>query len=382
VALLAGGLFVYAALAVSSMLTTSAVYDETAHLPAGYTYLTLRDFRMNPEHPPLVKELAALPLLLMDVRMRTALPAWALGQEWEFGHRFLYQWNDADHLLFWGRLPVVALGCALGAAVLLWTRRRFGPVAGAIAFFLCLLSPDVLAHGQIVTTDLAVALFLFLSVIAFHSVTERVTVSRVVLAGLAAGAALASKFSALVLVPILVALAAVVALSSRPLTAARYRAAPREITGVAARLAMLALVLCAIGAIALLFVWATYAFHPRLANDADAAASLSWSRLDRPGAARAGPSRRPRPRHPARCLRVRPRHRPPRHRRTPGVPLRPHLGAGLVVLLPRHVRPEDSGGTPRAARAPPVRAARQGRAPAKGRGSSSGCRWRSTWRQR
>ena len=287
VALLAGGLVVYAALAVSSMLTTSAVYDETAHLPAGYTYLTLRDFRMNPEHPPLVKELAALPLLLMDVRMRTALPAWALGQEWEFGHRFLYQWNDADHLLFWGRLPVVALGCALGAAVLLWTRRRFGPVAGAIAFFLCLLSPDVLAHGQIVTTDLAVALFLFLSVIAFHSVTERVTVSRVVLAGLATGAALASKFSALVLVPILVALAVVVALSSRPLTAARYRAAPRDITGLGPRLAMLALVLFAIGAIALVFVWATYAFHPRLANDADAAASLSWSRLDRPGAARA-----------------------------------------------------------------------------------------------
>ena len=109
-ALLAGGLVVYASLAVSSMRTTSAAYDETAHLPAGYTYLTLRDFRMNPEHPPLAKELAALPLLLLDVRSRTGLPAWQLGQEWEFGHRFLYQWNNADRLLFWGRLPVVALG--------------------------------------------------------------------------------------------------------------------------------------------------------------------------------------------------------------------------------------------------------------------------------
>ena len=69
-ALLAGGHPVYAALAITSMLTKSAVYDETAHFPAGYTYLTLRDFRMNPEHPPLVKELAALPLLLLDVRMR------------------------------------------------------------------------------------------------------------------------------------------------------------------------------------------------------------------------------------------------------------------------------------------------------------------------
>ena len=124
---------------------------------------------------------------------------------------FLYEWNDADRLLFWGRVPIVVLGCALGAAVLLWTRRHYGPTAGAIAFFLCLLSPDVLAHGQIVTTDLGVALFMFLSVIAFQAVTERVTAKGIVLAGLATGAALASKFSALVLVPILVALAVVVA---------------------------------------------------------------------------------------------------------------------------------------------------------------------------
>ena len=286
-ALLAGGILVYASLAVSSMRTTSAVYDETAHLPAGYSYLTLRDFRMNAEHPPLVKELAALPLLFMDVRMRTATPAWTLGQEWEFGHRFLYQWNDGDRLLFWGRLPVVALGCALGLAVFLWTRRHFGLRAGTIAFVLCLLSPDVLAHGQIVTTDLAVALFLFLSVIAFHAVTQRVTATGVLLAGLASGAALASKFSALVLVPILGALAVVVAVSSRPLTLAHFRAAPRPAVGTGPRLAVLALVLFAIGAIALTFVWATYAFHPRLANDPEAAANVSWSRLERPGAASA-----------------------------------------------------------------------------------------------
>ena len=285
VALLAGGLAVYVALAVSSMLTTSAVYDETAHLPAGYTYLTLRDFRMNPEHPPLVKELAALPLLLLDVHTVGASPSWALGQQWEFGHEFLYRWNDADRLLRWGRLPVVALGCGLGAAVLLWTRRRFGLVAGAVAFFLCVLSPDVLAHGQVVTTDLAAALFVFLSVIAFHSVTERVTASRILLAGLATGAGLASKFSALVLAPILIALAVMVALSSRPLPVARYRAAPRDVTGTVSRLAVLALVLLAITAIALAVVWATYAFQPRLGNEPEAAASFDWSRLERPGAA-------------------------------------------------------------------------------------------------
>jgi 4-amino-4-deoxy-L-arabinose transferase-like glycosyltransferase len=282
---LAAGILVYASLAITSMRTTSAVYDETAHLPAGYTYLTLRDFRMNPEHPPLAKELAALPLLLMDLRMPNPSPPWALGQQWEFGHRFLYQWNDGDRVLFWGRLPMVALGCVLGAAVLLWTQRHFGLRAGAIAFFLCVLSPDVLAHGQIVTTDLAVTLFVFLSVIAFQAVTHRITALRVLLAGLATGAAFASKFSAIVLVPTLSVLAVAGALSPGPMTLAPFAATPRKVSGALPRLAALALALLAIGAIALAFVWATYGFHPRLANDPEAAAAFSWARLERPGAA-------------------------------------------------------------------------------------------------
>jgi hypothetical protein len=33
----------------------SAIFDETAHIPAGYSYLKLHDMRLNPEHPPLIK---------------------------------------------------------------------------------------------------------------------------------------------------------------------------------------------------------------------------------------------------------------------------------------------------------------------------------------
>ena len=56
---LGAGLALYATVAVVSMRVKSATFDEAAHLPAGYTYLTLRDYRLNPEHPPLVKTLAA-----------------------------------------------------------------------------------------------------------------------------------------------------------------------------------------------------------------------------------------------------------------------------------------------------------------------------------
>jgi hypothetical protein len=269
---LPAGLVLYAALAVTSMRTKASVFDEAAHLPAGYTYLTLRDFRMNPEHPPLVKELAALPLLFMDVEMRTEGEAWQLHRQWEFGYRFLYHWNDADRLLFWGRLPVVALGCALAAAVFLWTRRRFGGVAGAVALLLCVLSPDVLAHGQIVTTDVAIALFVFLTVIAFQAVTERVSAGRVLIAGLAAGAACASKFSAPVLAPMLAALALVVAVSRQPLPIAVGRER-RTAVRAPAKLGVLALVLVVMAAVALVVVWCTYGFRAHAEN-------FEWSNVE------------------------------------------------------------------------------------------------------
>lgn len=53
---------VFAAQAVCSMRLQSATFDETAHLPAGYSYLETADFRLNPEHAPLAKLLAAVPL--------------------------------------------------------------------------------------------------------------------------------------------------------------------------------------------------------------------------------------------------------------------------------------------------------------------------------
>ena len=48
-------------LAIVSMRQESAIMDEVAHIPAGYSYLTQRDMRLNPEHPPLLKDLSAIP---------------------------------------------------------------------------------------------------------------------------------------------------------------------------------------------------------------------------------------------------------------------------------------------------------------------------------
>src|SRR5438309_3567328 len=93
----------------------SATSDEPIHLAAGYSYWQTRDFRMNLEHPPLAKLIAAFPLLWIHPKLDTTSEAWQKADEYPFGFHFLYG-NDADRLLFWSRTAMVILA-AIGLLV-------------------------------------------------------------------------------------------------------------------------------------------------------------------------------------------------------------------------------------------------------------------------
>src|ERR1700684_3986330 len=72
--------------------TDSAITDELAHIPAGYGYVHNLDYRLNPEHPPLVKALAMLPVLFLNPVFPTSSAAWQteVNGEWDMGTAFLY----------------------------------------------------------------------------------------------------------------------------------------------------------------------------------------------------------------------------------------------------------------------------------------------------
>jgi hypothetical protein len=264
--LLALALAAHAGLALHTMSGNVATFDEGAHLPAGYTHLALGDHRLNPEQPPLVKLLAAAPLLAVDPVVVTDHVAWRSARQWEFGRRFLYAWNDGDRLLFLGRLPMVVLTLILIGAVFVRARRLAGPAAGAMALGLAVLSPELLAHGSLVTTDVAVALFVFLTVAAFDRLTERATWGWLVATGVAAGAALTTKFSGLVLGPVLLVLGAVAVGAERPLELALV-GPPRAVRGALRRAGVVLALLAATGVLALLVIWAAYGFRGRLSPD-------------------------------------------------------------------------------------------------------------------
>src|SRR5260370_20675726 len=107
-----------AVIAVELFMSTrqeSQVFDEATHVFAGFEYWKHADFGRNPEHPPLVKLIAAAPLLPLNLKEPGVLPfPYFKGQDFVNGSQFLYS-ADADSILMRSRLTVAlfTIGLAL-----------------------------------------------------------------------------------------------------------------------------------------------------------------------------------------------------------------------------------------------------------------------------
>jgi len=205
---LLGGLFfllVFVAQGIFFIRANSQTVDEATHLAAGYSYLATRDFRLDPEHPSFIKELQALPLFLMYRLPFNPNPQqWRDGDSYRIGQDFLYKSIiSADQMLAWSRLPNLFLGVLLVALIGWWAYRLWGSLAAMLAMALASLEPNLVAHSSLVTTDIGVALFIFLTVYLLWEYLNLPTWGRLAATGISTGMALISKFSALLLIPAL-----------------------------------------------------------------------------------------------------------------------------------------------------------------------------------
>ena len=198
-----GLIFFFSLQALLAIPHLSATTDEPVHLAAGYSYWQTRDFRINPEHPPLAKLIAALPLLFIKPAMATSGKDWDSSAEYPFAFSFLYG-NDADRLLFWGRVPMIMLATVGCVIAFLWATDLFGPLSGVFAAGLYAFCPNPLAHGMLITTDVPVAAFSLLTLYLFWRQGSRPNWRTSLLTGLALGAAMTSKYSG-GLMPVLIA---------------------------------------------------------------------------------------------------------------------------------------------------------------------------------
>ncbi len=301
---------VFALLVIRQAGSTSATDDETAHLPAGCAYLRWDDFRLNPEHPPLIKEWAALFALRGDTWPREIAAtgrelapkpatdslteikrAWAssldvIESEWLFGHYFLYGprpetmrrfgvanplliptnvpltkndfLNDADALLFRGRMAVMLLGMLLAALIFLWARELWGFPGGALAMALFCFDPNFIAHSGLVTTDVGETAFMFGAVYFLWRTCRRLDFWNVLLTLLFFGLAFASKFTSILLVPMFFLLALVRIFSRQPWQlGSRGRSLATRSSKALAAAALLAAAMLS----ARTMIWASYGFR-------------------------------------------------------------------------------------------------------------------------
>jgi len=195
-------------LAVFSIKDDTFTFDETAHIAAGYSYLTQKDYRLNPEHPPLVKDLAAFTLLFLNLNFPKDEPSWTQEApppwwaQFDFASQFLYHsGNNPDQILFWSRLPMILLLLFLGWFLFYSTKKLFGNKTALIALFFFSFSPTFLAHGRLVTTDVGASLGVILSTYFWLKFLKNPAKKNVFFAGIIFGIAMLLKFSLITLIP-------------------------------------------------------------------------------------------------------------------------------------------------------------------------------------
>ena len=185
----------------------SLTFDEGDHMYAGYRMWKTGDFGLNPEHPPLVKLLATLPVLGEKLWLPPLKGIFFKGEAYRGGQEWLAH-NDggSQRLVFRMRLAAALLAVALSLVVFFAASEWFGTTAALVALTLTVFDPNILAHSGLVTTDVGATLFFLATLCAFYRYVKQPTLLRLAIAGIVLGLLLATKHSGVMLGPMLLVL--------------------------------------------------------------------------------------------------------------------------------------------------------------------------------
>ena len=208
----AGAALLFAAFAFQlwhHAVRTSPSIDEGAHILAGHRHWQCGDFGINPEHPPLLKLVAAAPLNFGAWEE----PGWPCGarltpkpEMFAAGTSFMVR-NGVDRVVTLTRLAAASLSLLLAALVFLSAREMFGRWEALASLALLAFEPSLIGHGSMVTTDMALSATALAAAYALYRYGKRPNAVRLVVLGLALGLLLAAKHSAVLFLPILFAVA-------------------------------------------------------------------------------------------------------------------------------------------------------------------------------
>jgi len=183
----------------------SPTLNEPAHLAAGISYWKTNSFEVYCVNPPLVKMVAAIPVLIAgcetDWNPSVSMPG--VRHEMEIGRRFSKA--NGSRILWlitiarWACIPFSLLGALVCYR---WSCELYGNSSGLFALTLWCFCPNIIGHGQLISSDIASASFSALTCYTFWHWLKRPTWKSSVSSGVALGFAESTKTTLLILYPL------------------------------------------------------------------------------------------------------------------------------------------------------------------------------------
>lgn len=259
-------LALHAVLALWAVSGKSTTADELIHVTGGYAYWQLHDYRLHPENGILPQRWAALPAVFAQPPFPPLADNayWKTSEVQVVGHQFFYE-TGHDHfpMLMAGRAMILLFNIATGALIFCWSRRLFGTAGAFVSLGLFVLCPNFLAHGALATSDACMTFFFLASVGAWWRHLHDGRARWWWLSALTFGLAWVAKYSAPLLIPMMVVMALARAWTAEPLTLFG-----RAFTGRGAKFGAAALSAVAHGLVAMAVIWAFYGFRYAAFNPA------------------------------------------------------------------------------------------------------------------
>lgn len=191
-------LAVYGALALDAARKLSPAWDEIAYPAAGLAQLRTGSIDLIPEHPPLARLFFAAPLLALRPALPFAHPSWEKKDPFQFGFQFIFRNGvPAGRLIFWSRVPAVLFSLAAALLLFLWIRPLWGTAGACVGLLCCAATPIFLSRAGLALQEAPLYFFILLSFRLYDGWARGGSRTYLYAGGLAMGAALLCKMTAL-----------------------------------------------------------------------------------------------------------------------------------------------------------------------------------------
>lgn len=198
-------LVVHTVLLGYSAYVHSPTLNEPAHLVAGLSHWKFGRFELYRVNPPLVRMIAALPVMATGYEedWSSFHEGPGVRPEFRMGKDFVAANGERSFFLFmiarWACIPFSWIG---GIVCYLWAKDLYGRPAGVLASAFWCLEPNVLAHASLITPDAHASALGLAACYAFWRWLKEPTWSQAAITGVLFGMAEATKTTLILLFPI------------------------------------------------------------------------------------------------------------------------------------------------------------------------------------